>query len=46
MASTEIVDIVDENNNVTGTSDVDTAHKKQLNHRVVGIFLSVAKHLL
>ncbi len=39
MASTEIVDIVDEKNNVVGSSDVETAHNERLIHRVVGVFV-------
>ena len=39
MASTEIVDIVDEKNNITGSADVATAHDKKLMHRVVGVFV-------
>ena len=39
MASTEIVDIVDEKNNVVGSADVSTAHDKKLMHRVVGVFV-------
>jgi ADP-ribose pyrophosphatase YjhB (NUDIX family) len=39
MAAGEIVDIVDEHNNVTGYSDVQTAHEQRLMHRVVGIFV-------
>ena len=39
MASTEIVDIVDEKNNVVGSADVETAHDKKLIHRVVGVFV-------
>jgi isopentenyldiphosphate isomerase len=39
MASTEIVDIVDENNVVVGSLDVDSAHAQKLIHRVVGVFV-------
>jgi isopentenyldiphosphate isomerase len=39
MADTELIDIVDENNDITGTADVKTAHEERLLHRVVGIFL-------
>jgi len=39
MASTEIVDIVDEKNNIIGSVDVATAHDKKLMHRVVGVFV-------
>jgi isopentenyldiphosphate isomerase len=39
MASTEIVDIVDEINNVVGSADVETAHNEKLIHRVVGVFV-------
>ena len=39
MANTEIVDIVDKNNNVVGSADVATAHSQKLMHRVVGVFV-------
>lgn len=39
MASTEIIDIVDENNNIIGSADVNTAHEQKLMHRVVGVFV-------
>lgn len=39
MASTELVDIVDADNKVVGTVDVETAHTERLMHRVVGIFV-------
>jgi len=39
MASTEIVDIIDKNNNVIGSADVNTAHEQKLLHRVVGVFV-------
>ncbi|MEK7180142.1 MAG: NUDIX domain-containing protein [Patescibacteria group bacterium] len=39
MASTEIVDIVDEKNIVVGSADVATAHDKKLMHRVAGVFV-------
>jgi len=39
MASTEIVDIVDKENNVVGMTDVDTAHNEKLMHRVAGVFV-------
>jgi isopentenyldiphosphate isomerase len=39
MASTEIIDIVDEKNNIIGSTDVTSAHDKKLMHRVVGIFV-------
>jgi isopentenyldiphosphate isomerase len=39
MASTEIIDIVDKENNVVGTTDVNTAHNEKLMHRVAGVFV-------
>jgi len=39
MATTEIIDIVDKDNNVIGSADVNTAHEQKLMHRVVGIFV-------
>ena len=39
MASTEIVDIVNKENNVVGMTDVDTAHNEKLMHRVAGVFV-------
>lgn len=39
MADTEIVDIVDENNNVIGSASVAEAHEKRLLHRVAGVFV-------
>jgi len=39
MASTEITDIVDKENNIVGSADVATAHKEKLRHRVVGVFV-------
>ena len=39
MASTELVDIVDKENNVVGVADVDTAHNEKLMHRVAGVFV-------
>ncbi len=39
MASTEMIDIVDKENNVVGMTDVDTAHNEKLMHRVVGVFV-------
>ena len=39
MATTEIVDIVDENNIIVGSSSVVEAHEKRLLHRVVGVFI-------
>lgn len=39
MADSEQIDIVDENNNVIGTTDAATAHEKKLMHRIVGIFV-------
>jgi len=39
MASTEIIDIVDKNNKVIGSADVNTTHRQKLAHRVVGVFV-------
>ena len=39
MASTELIDIVDENNEVIGSTDAETAHDQKLMHRVVGVFV-------
>lgn len=39
MAGTELVDIVDSENTVIGSADVDTAHDQRLMHRVVGVFV-------
>ena len=39
MASTEIIDIIDKNNNVIGSADVNTAHEQKLMHRVVAVFV-------
>lgn len=39
MADVEIVDIVDKNNNVIGSADVEAAHERKLMHRVVGVFV-------
>ena len=39
MANTELIDIVDKENNVVGVSDVNTAHTKKLLHRVAGVFV-------
>jgi isopentenyldiphosphate isomerase len=39
MADSEQIDIVDENNNVIGTTDAATAHEKKLMHRIVGVFV-------
>jgi ADP-ribose pyrophosphatase YjhB (NUDIX family) len=39
MATTEIVDIVDENNNVVDSASVAEAHDKRLLHRVAGVFV-------
>jgi len=35
----ELIDIINKENNVIGTTDVDTAHEKKTMHRVVGVFL-------
>jgi len=35
----ELIDLIDINNNVIGTTDVVTAHEKKQLHRVVGILL-------
>lgn len=42
MASIELIDIVDGNNNVVGSTDVETAHDQKLMHRVVGVFVFAA----
>ena len=39
MADTEIVDIVDNDNNIIGSASVLEAHNKRLLHRAVGIFV-------
>lgn len=39
MRKKELIDIVDKQNNVVGTSDVDTAHDQKLMHRVAGVFV-------
>ena len=39
MADTEIVDIVDENNNIVGSASVTEVHDKRLLHRVAGVFV-------
>ena len=39
MANTEIIDIIDRNNNVIGSASVNTAHEQNLMHRVVGVFV-------
>ncbi len=39
MADSEQIDIVDENNNVIGTTDATTAHELKLMHRIVGVFV-------
>lgn len=35
----ELIDLVDQDNNIIGVTDVETAHEKKQLHRVVGIFL-------
>lgn len=35
----ETIDLVDTNNNIIGTTDVETAHSERQLHRVVGVFL-------
>lgn len=39
MRRKELIDIVDEHNNVVGTSDINTAHDQKLIHRVAGVFV-------
>lgn len=39
MANTEQVDIVNENNNIIGSTDAETAHNQKLMHRVIGVFV-------
>ncbi len=39
MAGIELIDIVDKNNKVIGSTDVETAHEQKLIHRVVGVFV-------
>lgn len=39
MADSEQIDVVDENNNVVGTTDAETAHTQKLRHRIVGVFV-------
>lgn len=39
MADTDIIDVIDKNNNVVGSTDVKTAHEQKLTHRVVGVFV-------
>jgi len=39
MVDTEIIDIVDENNNIVGSASVSEAHDKRLLHRVAGVFV-------
>ena len=39
MADTDIIDIIDINQEIHGSADVQTAHNKKLMHRVVGIFV-------
>lgn len=39
MATTEIVDIVDESNNVISSASVEDAHDQRLLHRVAGVFV-------
>lgn len=41
MADTELVDIVDEQNNIVGVSDVATAHEQRLRHRVAGFVVFI-----
>jgi isopentenyldiphosphate isomerase len=35
----ELIDLVDEQNNVIGVTDAETAHDKKQLHRIVGVFL-------
>ena len=46
MATTEMVDIVDENNNVVGSASVAEAHDRGLIHRVAGVFVFTTDGLL
>jgi isopentenyldiphosphate isomerase len=39
MPYSEQIDIVDDDDNVIGVSDIKTAHEKKLKHRVVGVFV-------
>lgn len=39
MANIELIDIVDENNNIVGSTDAKTAHDQKIMHRVVGVFV-------
>jgi isopentenyl-diphosphate Delta-isomerase len=39
MASDELIDIVDENNNVVGTTTAAEAHEKKIMHRIAGVFV-------
>ncbi len=39
MVNSEIIDIVDKNNNVIGESSVDIAHRDKMMHRVAGVFV-------
>lgn len=46
MATTEIVDVVDEKNSVIGSASVAEAHEKRLLHRVAGVFVFDSDGLL
>lgn len=39
MLDSESIDIVDEDNNIIGESDVATAHAQGLRHRIAGVFV-------
>lgn len=39
MSDSESIDIVDEDNNIIGESDVATAHVQGLRHRIAGVFV-------
>ncbi|HBV01502.1 MAG TPA: hypothetical protein DEF00_03905 [Candidatus Taylorbacteria bacterium] len=39
MSETELIDVVDKDNNIIGESDVATAHAEGLRHRIAGVFV-------
>jgi len=39
MFDSELIDVVDKNNNIIGESDVATSHAKGLRHRIAGVFV-------
>lgn len=39
MSDSELIDVVDKDNNIIGESDVATAHAEGLRHRVAGVFV-------